>query len=117
MGDNWLYNGTINSDFSGVYYNSINRDNINNSQLVVNGFIHDHMHDNETSINNNIPKDIIKIIFNYYFIANDNQWTQITKQDKNGKFIKNMFGDSFHGKSACVMVNHGDDIFMFGGIV
>ena len=112
LGSNKLYNsGNINRGFGGVYYNSINRDNINNCEKVLNGFIH--MHENKTNIN--IPKDIISIIFKYYFIANDNQWTQLTKQDKNGKFIKDMFSNCFYYDCACVLANHGDDIFMFGG--
>ena len=99
--------------WSGLYYKRIDRDeNCKYYQLIVDGFIH--QFENIVKCTN-IPKDLNKIIVEYYFIPDDHEWTQATKADKDGKFIRDMYNDCFKSHSGCVCVNNDNDIFLFGG--
>ena len=95
--------------WSGLYYKRINYD-CKDYQLFIEGFIH--------RLFITFPKDLIEMIFKYYYIPNDDEWTQATKTNKNGVFIRDMYGnisDHFRLDAGCVLVNNDKDVFMFGG--
>ena len=98
----------------GFYYKYLDRDrDYKDYKLITDGFIRQF----ETMVDNtfvNIPKDIHEMIFRYYFIPNDDDWTQATEKD-NAKFIDDMFSNHFYKDSGCVLINNDNDIFMFGG--
>ena len=117
LGANNESNNGPRARWSGLYYKHINGD-LNYTdykcQLIVNGFINQI----DKNINNlfiNIPKDINRMIFNYYFWPNDDEWTRAIKKDKNGAFIQDKYKDYFCLHSGCLIVNNGNHIFIFGG--
>ena len=95
-----------------MHYKTINYDN--QSHLIVKGFI-DKIGKDINTIFINIPKDIFEMVYKYYYIPDDIEWTQLVKYDKNNKYMRNMFSDYLYVGSGCVIVNNGNDIFMFGG--
>ena len=66
-----------------------------------------------------VPNDVQNLILKYYFRQCDKQWQQLIEKDRNGKFVKDRYGDQF-GKMVCmgaILANDGDDIFMFADIM
>ena len=119
FGHNGSYSSNSNKDriWSGLYYKSINvggeyNYNYKDYQSLVSGFINRC----QKSIDKIIAKDLYQMIFEYYFVANDKEWSQAIKTDKNGAFLRDKYVDYFCWNSAYVLVNHGNDIFIFGGL-
>ena len=124
-------------EWSGLYYKSIHHQHLYHDdvtqlkqydyRLLVNGYVHG-VEENISHLFINIPNDINQIIFKYYYIPNDKQWTQAEKMllltsdghdhdDKNYnyRFERDLFANHFYFGSGCVVANNGDDIFIFGG--
>ena len=94
-------------------------------QLIVDGFIHhfeknirfgDCCYSHSYSYHYNIiPNDLKQLIFKYYYISDNDEWTQAGKIDKSGEYMQNRYKHHFLSKMGSVIVNDDNDIFIFGG--
>ena len=85
------------SKFGGIYCKRIGDDE-KYSKLIVNGFVKQYKQ-------LFIPKDLCQLIFKYYFIPNDKNWTYMMKKDKNGMFVEQQYESTFHSTSCFVVID------------
>ena len=104
------------SIFAGLYCKRLSHDK-KHYQCVIYGFIRQF----EQLF---IPKDLCQMIFKYYFIPNEKNWTYMTKKDENDLLIQEQYDKSFGGCYSQFAVIHGNDdsddfqritIYKFGG--
>ena len=111
-----LYYKRIHHDHS--YHDTVTQFSKSDYKMLIYGFVHN-VQQNINHLFVNVPKDICQIIFKYYYFPNDKQWTQAEKisidEKNNLKFERNLFVNHLCIRSGCVVVNDGDDIFIFGG--